>query len=426
MSVQGAERRVKSVAISGLRSSNINSINTGFDGIPKTMVVGGTKRAYVSSQSSNRAILESEYFMPFRKDEYYDVRTREMPNMIVDRMIEQKDADKDDPNIELVRSALCTIGKKDSTKSKHEGKGITNQVLLLTGYELDNLYKAAKKLLEYLRTEEWESKKQEAVSDKKKEEDKKAAVTAACGKQLRKICNDIGFKKEKIVTPRAALQGRFSTDELIEGSESALRSNMSYTINEVPRIYRDVFTAVDERSMGNGAGMLDTKAQTGGVYWIQYDINVDELADLVSGYGEGSVGLAQDIANCFTEGAAKVVPTAHSHLLYTQAYCTFFAVELMYRNNHDTYETAFTKAVKDNGNGLMEAGEARLVKWMDRLRKDTPAIERYIVVLNEDDLDAETKDTLNRWREDKSFHIFDSYADMLSALPDYMFWGRED
>jgi hypothetical protein len=60
------------------------------------------------------------------------------------------------------------------------------------------------------------------------------------------------------------------------------------------------------------------------------------------------------------------------------------------------------------------------------LRKDTPAIERYIVVLNEDDLDAETKDTLNRWREDKSFHIFDSYADMLSALPDYMFWGRED
>lgn len=235
--------------------SNLNRDDTG---APKDCIFGGVRRARISSQALKRAIRRSQLFAQGLQGADLAVRTRKMPEQVLELLLERG----------LASELAEAVAKKASGFGTKEGKEQealeTAQVMFLAPSDLravaDVLYTAAV-----------EAGSAKAIEKLKADELQKKAVLAG----WRPITVDI------------ALFGRMITSDAFRDVEAAIQVAHAIGTHEMAQEY-DYFTAVDDlQRIGaeddKGAGMIGDVEFTSACFYKYFSLDVTDLISNLAG-----------------------------------------------------------------------------------------------------------------------------------------------
>ena len=232
--------------------TNLNRDDTG---APKTCLFGGTMRGRISSQCLKRSWRTAELFRAEIGEEYLGIRTRKMPEMVAEMLLEMG---VDSDLVEAVQPRLTGIGNKDGKETK-DGKA-TAQVIFYAPEDIKAVAETVKALLDGCTT----------AKDVKniKAKDLQAAISGA---NMRPVTLDI------------ALFGRMVTCDAFRDVEAAMQVAHAISTNKVS-LESDYFTAMDDMLAGNasdeaGAAMIGDTDFNSSCYYVYAAIDTDILKE---------------------------------------------------------------------------------------------------------------------------------------------------
>lgn len=232
--------------------SNLNRDDTGS---PKTCLFGGVTRGRVSSQCLKRSWRTSPSFRAEIGDENLGIRTRKLPVLVAEKLIEMGVSQE---YAEAIQPRLTGIGNKEGKETK-DGNA-TAQVIFYAKEDIIAVAETAKAFLDKCKT----------VKDvqKLKAKDIQAAVP---GGDVRPVTLDI------------ALFGRMVTSDAFRDVEASMQVAHAISTNKVS-VESDYFTAMDDMLSGNsldelGAAMIGDVDFNSSCYYVYASIDTDALAE---------------------------------------------------------------------------------------------------------------------------------------------------
>lgn len=232
--------------------TNLNRDETG---APKTCLFGGVTRGRVSSQCLKRSWRTSPFFRAEIGDENLGIRTRKMPVLVAEKLIEMGVPEE---YAEAIQPRLTGIGNKEGKETK-DGNA-TAQVIFYAKEDIAAVAKTVKGLLD----------KCKSVKDvqKLKATDIRAAVSGA---EVRPVTLDI------------ALFGRMVTSDAFRDVEASMQVAHAISTNKVS-VESDYFTAMDDMLSGNamdelGAAMIGDVDFNSSCYYVYASIDTDALTE---------------------------------------------------------------------------------------------------------------------------------------------------
>lgn len=256
------------------------NLNRDENGAPKTCWFGNVNRGRISSQCLKRTWRTSPIFQQEIGEENLGIRTRKLPDLVGDKLLEMG---VDAKYVELVVPKISGFGTKEGTENK---KGsYTAQVIFFGPQDIQAAADAVKGILDQCKTE----KDVKALKGK----DLQAAVEGAEG---------------RAVTLDIALFGRMVTSGAFRDVEASMQVAHAISTNKVA-VESDYFTAMDDLLRGetadeSGAAMIGDIDYNSSCYYIYASLDTDILKENL-----------RDAANA-DEIIAKAIPA----LLRTMAF----------------------------------------------------------------------------------------------------------
>lgn len=231
------------------------NLNRDENGAPKTCLFGGTTRGRISSQCLKRTWRTSAQFEQEIGAENLGVRTRKLPNLVGDKLLEMGVKPE---YVELVVPKISGFGTKDGTENKRGS--ITAQAIFFGPQDIQAAADAVKENLDQCK-----SAKEVGVL---KGKDLQAAVKGA---------------ESRAVTLDIALFGRMVTSNAFRDVEASMQVAHAISTNKVA-VESDYFTAMDDLLRGDiadesGAAMIGDIDFNSSCYYIYASLDTDVLKD---------------------------------------------------------------------------------------------------------------------------------------------------
>lgn len=233
--------------------TNLNRDDTGS---PKTCVFGGTTRGRISSQCLKRSWRKSNLFTSAVGENNLGFRTRKLPELVADRLLEMGVSAE---YVEAIRPRISGFGNKESKETKD---GMTTaQLVFYAPQDIEAVALAVKEKLDAC----------EKVKD----------VEKLKGKDLQSAAEDAD--RTRPITIDIALFGRMVTSEAFRNVEAAMQVAHAISTNKVT-IESDYFTAMDDLLSGNtmeesGAGMINDTDYNSSCYYFYASLDTDLLKE---------------------------------------------------------------------------------------------------------------------------------------------------
>jgi len=294
-----------------LQSFPVVCLNRDDVGSPKTAVVGGVKRARVSSQCWKRQVrmeLHNEGIQ-------LAVRTKHLEEMIAkDFNEEEKEQYKE--KLSAVSNALSD-----------------NTLVFFSENE-------AKVMAEFIR-------KMSGDSLEKSKDGKKISLSGTAEKELNKLIASERKENKGQDGLDIVLFGRMVAKAASLNSEAAASFSHAITTHKVNSEI-DYFTAVDDLSGDDneGAGHLGNSEFNSGTFYRYVSLNLGMLYDYL-----GSVGDVEVAVTAFTKALYSAIPQARQKTL--AGYCPWDYAHVYVRKGQGV-QLSFEKTVKSSGNGYLE------------------------------------------------------------------------
>ena len=257
--------------------TNLNRDDTG---APKTCVFGGSTRGRISSQCLKRTWRTSELFKSEIGEDKLGVRTRKLPELVADKLLELGVAPE---YVEAVKPEISGFGNKDGKKTKDGDT--TAQMMFFAPQDIEAVAKVVKEKLDACKS----------VKDveKLKGKDLQSAVADA---QVRPVTLDI------------ALFGRMVTSDAFRDVEASMQVAHAISTNKIS-VESDFFTAMDDLLNGGsldekGAGMIGDVDYNASCYYIYASLDTDALREALKD----------------ADNADKIISKAIPALLHTMAF----------------------------------------------------------------------------------------------------------
>ena len=233
--------------------TNLNRDDTG---APKTCTFGGTTRGRISSQCLKRSWRTSELFKSEVGAEKLGVRTRKLPELVAERLLELGVAPE---KVEAVKPKISGFGNKDGKETK-EGN-TTAQMIFFAPQDIEAVAQSVKKTLDACKT----------VKDVEKLKAKDLQAAAVDADNSRPVTLDI------------ALFGRMVTSDAFRDVEASMQVAHAISTNKIS-VESDYFTAMDDLLGGDsmdekGAGMISDVDYNASCYYIYASLDTDALRD---------------------------------------------------------------------------------------------------------------------------------------------------
>lgn len=231
------------------------NLNRDENGAPKTCWFGSVNRGRISSQCLKRTWRTSPLFRQEIGEENLGIRTRKLPDLVGDKLLEMG---VDAKYVELVIPKISGFGTKDGTENK---KGsCTAQVIFFGSQDIQAAADAVKGILDRCKTE----KDVKALKGK----DLQAAVKGA---------------EDRAVTLDIALFGRMVTSDAFRDVEASMQVAHAISTNKVA-VESDYFTAMDDLLRGgtadeSGAAMIGDIDYNSSCYYIYASLDTDILKE---------------------------------------------------------------------------------------------------------------------------------------------------
>lgn len=231
------------------------NLNRDENGAPKTCFFGGVNRGRISSQCLKRTWRTSSVFQQEIGAENLGIRTRKLPELVGEKLLEMG---VDAKNVELIVPKISGFGTKEGAENK---KGsYTAQVIFFGPQDIQAAAEAVKDILDHCKTE----KDIKALKGK----DLQAAVKGA---------------KDRAVTLDIALFGRMVTSDAFRDVEAGMQVAHAISTNKVA-MESDYFTAMDDLLRGEttdetGAAMIGDIDYNSSCYYIYASLDTDVLEE---------------------------------------------------------------------------------------------------------------------------------------------------
>lgn len=231
--------------------TNLNRDDTG---APKTCVFGGVTRGRISSQCLKRSWRTSALFKAEVGEENLGVRTRKLPTLIAEKLLELGVAPE---YVEAVTPRITGFGNKEGKETKD---GTTAQVIFFAPQDIEAAAFAVKEKLSACKTvKEVEKLKAKDLQD------------AVNGAEIRPITLDI------------ALFGRMVTCDAFRDVEASMQVAHAISTNKVC-VESDYFTAMDDLLRGEttdekGAAMIGDLDYNASCYYLYASLDTDALRE---------------------------------------------------------------------------------------------------------------------------------------------------
>jgi len=330
-----------------LQTVPFSNLNRDDAGMPKTLVMGGTLRSRVSSQSWKRATrLSLESAVASAKT----YRTRHPDNRLAELLVAE--GIDEETAAQIAAGAFRVIGTK---KDK-------DVVGLYSEQELAALVPVA---LEY-------SEELAALHD---------AKDATSKKDLRKLLTDVLAGKR---ATSVALFGRMLADNTAVNVDGATQFSHPFSVNEI-EFESDFFTATEDlanEDQGNGGAHMGYGDFVTATYYRFMTLNVIELLDNCGGDVETTLELARAclFAFCVSMPSGKNNATAPHSLPEI--------VNIAVRPDRPvSYSTAYEGSLKPGSDGYAGAAAEALSKFAPRAQRMlpvAPALAGFVNALNDE------------------------------------------
>ena len=229
--------------------TNLNRDDTG---APKTCVFGGVTRGRISSQCLKRSWRTSELFKSEIGEENLGIRTRKLPALIAERLLEMGvSADY----VQAVTPKITGFGNKDGKETEDNR---TAQIIFFAPEDIEAAASAVKEKLDACKS----------IKDVEKLKAKELEKTIK-GADVRPITVDI------------ALFGRMVTCDAFRDVEAAMQVAQAISTGKVC-VESDYFTAMDDLLRGEtieekGAGHINDTDFNASCYYIYASLDTDAL-----------------------------------------------------------------------------------------------------------------------------------------------------
>ncbi len=262
-----------------------SNLNRDESGSPKDCYFGGIRRARISSQCLKKNIRSSEEFKEAleetKKEALIGIRTRKMPLMVMQKLIQMK---VDAKTAKDAAIALMKIGKSekaekaekdDEGKSKKSGKTkeekeikdedlITPQIMFFSQKEIDEIANVLKKMI-----------------------DEKKPASELNQNLVKEHLNKAGIK---FIPVDMAMFGRMITSEAFENVEASFQAAHAISTNKLEQEY-DFFTAVEDvfdaskKMKSQGSAMMDEVEYNSSCFYKYFALDTD---DFIENFTKGS------------------------------------------------------------------------------------------------------------------------------------------
>lgn len=309
--------------------TNLNRDDTG---APKTCLFGGVMRGRVSSQCLKRSWRTSPSFRAEIGDENLGIRTRKLPVLVAEKLIEmgvtQEFAD-------AIQPRLTGIGNKEGKETK-DGNA-TAQVIFYANEDIAAVAETVKALLENCKT----------VKDvqKLKAKDIQAAVTGA---DVRPVTLDI------------ALFGRMVTSDAFRDVEASMQVAHAISTNKVA-VESDYFTAMDDMLSGSsmdelGAAMIGDVDFNASCYYVYASVDTDALAENLK-YAENAEEIVRKAIPALIRAMAFTDPSGKQNSFAGHVLPSVVMVECKEKKIPTSMVNAFVEPVGKHGDLVKQSAE---------------------------------------------------------------------
>lgn len=332
--------------------SNLNRDDTGS---PKDAVFGGVRRSRISSQALKRAIRRSTIFQEALKDAGLGVRTRQLPQLVKQILLERGlSAEMADIGA-LKASGFGTKDGKEQKVDEERNTVETAQIMYLTPNDI------------------------QAVADVIYEAAVEAKTPAAFKKVSAKDLQARAVDRWRPITPDIALFGRMITSDAFRDVESAVQVAHALSTHRMEHEF-DYYTAVDDLRQtvssedDKGAAMIGDIEFTSACYYKYFSIDLDGFVDNLVGQN-GAVeteerkrarALAVQTTLAFFEAAVFTSPSGKQNTFAAYQLPDAILVEVRDHKIPVSYANAFVKPVTaGRGEDLVERSIAALKEHVE-------------------------------------------------------------
>lgn len=296
--------------------TNLNRDDTG---APKTCVFGGVTRGRISSQCLKRSWRTSELFKSEIGEENLGIRTRKLPSLIADRLLEMGvSADY----VQAVTPRITGFGNKDGKETKD---GTTAQIIFFAPEDIEAAASAVKEKLDACKS----VKDVEKLKAKQLQE----AVTGA---DVRPITLDI------------ALFGRMVTCDAFRDVEAAMQVAQAISTGKVC-VESDYFTAMDDLLRGatideKGAAMIGDADYNASCYYLYASLDTDALRENLK-YSEDADQIVKKALPALLRAMAFTDPSGKQNSFAGHVFPSAVLVECKTKKVPTSLVNAFVKPV---------------------------------------------------------------------------------
>lgn len=322
--------------------SNLNRDDTGS---PKDAVFGGVRRSRISSQAIKRAIRRSPIFQEALKDAGLGVRTRQLPQLVKQILLERGLSEEMADIGALKASGFGTKDGKEQKVDEERNTVETAQIMYLTPNDI------------------------QAVADVIYEAAVEAETPAAFKKVSAKDLQARAVDRWRPITPDIALFGRMITSDAFRDVESAVQVAHALSTHRMEHEF-DYYTAVDDLRQtvssedDKGAAMIGDIEYTSACYYKYFSIDLDGFVDNLVGQN-GAVESEEELARAralavrttlaFFEAAVFASPSGKQNTFAAHQLPDAILVEVRDRKIPVSYTNAFVKPVTaGRGEDLVE------------------------------------------------------------------------
>jgi CRISPR system Cascade subunit CasC len=295
--------------------SNLNRDDTGS---VKDAMFGGVRRARISSQAIKRSIRTSDAFKDAFEDEDLGVRTKYMPEMIKQLLLERGVSES---KADSFVTTLTKVGGEKKPKAV-DGKLITSQLMFLS------------------------MKDMRAIADNYEELSKTKEKELA--KNIRKV-----VEENSSVPVDVALFGRMTTNQPVKDINCCCQVAHAISANR-HSVEFDYFTAVDDLSKGfsdePGAGHVGETEFSSALFYKYFSVDFSSLEEMLE---DGKT--AVKAVKALMKGAVYANPTGKQNSFASHVLPHFIGIEIKDRKIPVNYCNAFCEPIQSGAGWLGES-----------------------------------------------------------------------
>ena len=340
------------IEIHTLKNYPATNLNRDDTGAPKTCIFGGTTRGRISSQCLKRSWRTSDIFRNALGEENLGYRTRKLPSIVVEELVNNRGIDAE--FAEIIKPSIATIAKKDEKASGEKKKdkddfSLTPQIVFYSKDDIDIICDMFEQIL----------KECKSIEDVKK---------AVKGKDIKNKFKDV---KTRPVTVDIALFGRMVTSDAFRNVDASVQVAHAISTNKVV-LESDFYTAMDDLLSGesmkeSGSGMMGDVDFNSSCYYSYVSLDTDELLANLS-YCNEAEKLMKNTVLALIEAIAFTNPSGKQNSFAGNILPSAIMIECKEKKIPVSYVNAYSEAIYSKN--IVEDSINKLVEECNMNEKD--------------------------------------------------------